>query len=96
MGFLHLLKFLFLQTFPILCDNQAACSLSQSPSILAHSKHINIQHHFTRKHVQAGSFSITWLPTTDMSANIFTKFPPFPLFSCHHDVLGLSIPPSLS
>ena len=57
--------------------------------------HENIRHHFIRDHVLAGSFSTTWIPTADMPADIFTKVLPFPVFSRHRDVLGLSTPPSL-
>ena len=41
--FLKILKFPVPQPFPILSDNQAACSLqvSHSPVISAHSKHID-------------------------------------------------------
>ena len=93
--FLTLLKFPIPQPSPILSDNQATCSLSHSPAILACSKHIDICHHFIHDHVQDGSFSTTWIPTADMLADIFTKALPFPIFSHHHDVLGLSVPPSL-
>jgi hypothetical protein len=93
--FLKFLKFPVPRPFPILSDNQAACSLSNSLAISARSKHIDIHHHFIREHVQSGSFSTTWLPTTDMPADIFTKVLPFPAFSRHRDVLGLSIPLSL-
>ena len=93
--FLRLLKFPVPRPFPILSDNQAACSLSNSPAISARSKHIDIRHHFIRTHVQNGSFSTTWIPTEDMPADIFTKILPFPTFSRHRDVLGLSTPPSL-
>ena len=94
--FLEILKFPVPRPFPILSDNQAACSLSNSPAISARSKHIDIRHHFIRDHVLDGSFSTTWIPTADMPADIFTKPLPFPVFSRHRDVLGLSIPPTLS
>ena len=94
--FLEVLKFPVPRPFPILSDNQAACSLSNSPAISARSKHIDIRHHFIHDHVLDGSFSTTWIPTADMPADIFTKPLPFPVFSRHRDVLGLSIPPSLS
>ena len=93
--FLTVLKFPVPRPFPILSDNQAACSLSNSPAISTRSKHIDIRHHFIRDHVQSGSFSTTWIPTADMPADIFTKALPLPLFSRHRDVLGLSTPPSL-
>jgi hypothetical protein len=92
--FLTLLKFPIPRPFPILSDNQAACSLSNSPSISTRSKHIDIRHHFIREHIRAGSFSTTWIPTEDMPADIFTKALPFPSFSRHRDVLGLSVPSS--
>ena len=78
--------------FPILSDNQAACSLSNSIAISACSKHIDICHHFIRAHVQDGSFSTTWIPTTDMPADIFTKPLDSVLFLKHRAVLGPSIP----
>ena len=62
----------------------------------ARSKHTDIRHHFIRDHVLNGSFSTTWIPTSDMPADIFTKLLPLPAFSRHHDILGLSVPPSLS
>ena len=90
--FLGFLRFPVPRPFPILSDNQAACSLSNSPAISARSKHIDIRHHFIRAHVQDGSFSTIWIPTADMPADIFTKPLPFPVFRRHRDVLGLSIP----
>ena len=90
--FLGLLKLPCPRPFPILSDNQAACALSNSPTVSTCSKHIDIQHHFIHVHVTSGSFSTTWIPTGDMPADIFTKALHFPLFSCHRDVLGLSIP----
>ena len=90
--FLGLLRFPVPRPFPILSDNQVACSLSNSPAISARSKHTDIRHHFIHAHVQDGSFSTIWIPTTDMPANIFMKTLPFSVFSRHHDVLGLSTP----
>jgi len=92
--FLSLLKFPVPCPFPILSDNQAACSLSNSPAISARSKHIDIRHHFIRGHIQAGTFLTMWIPTEDMPADIFTKALPFLSFSHHRNILGLSIPPS--
>ena len=94
-AFLTLLQFPVPSPFPILSDNQAACSLSHSPAVSARSKHIDIRHHFIRDLVQNGSFSTTWIPTGDMPADIFTKALPFPIFSRHRNILGLSIPSSL-
>jgi hypothetical protein len=78
--------------FPILSDNQATCSLSNSLAISSRSKHIDIRHHFLRAHIQDGSFSTTWIPTEDMPADIFTKPLNSVLFTRHRNVLGMSIP----
>ena len=43
-----------------------------------------------------GSFATTWIPTSDMPADIFTKPLGSILFLRHCDVLGLSIPLSSS
>jgi Reverse transcriptase (RNA-dependent DNA polymerase)/GAG-pre-integrase domain len=83
--FLELLRFPVPRPFPILCDNQAACSLSNSLAVSARSKHIDVRHHFLRDHVQAGSFSTTWIPTEDMPADIFTKSLPSIVFSRHRE-----------
>ena len=91
--FLGLLRLPVPRPFPILSDNQAACALSNSSSISARSKHIDIRHHFIRDHVSAGSFTTTWIPTEDMPADIFTKPLSLVPFSRHRDVLGLSVPP---
>ena len=90
--FLGLLRLPVPRPFPILSDNQAACSLSNSTAISARSKHIDIRHHFLRDHVRAGSLTTTWIPTEDMPADIFTKILPSIAFSRHRDVLGLSVP----
>lgn len=78
--FLEVLKFLVPRPFPILSGNQAACSLSNLPALSARSKHIDIRHHFIRNHVLNGSFATTWIPTSDMPADIFTKLLSFPIF----------------
>ena len=57
--FLEVLKFPIPRPFPILSDNQATCSLSHMPAISAHSKYIDIRHHFIHDHVLTGSFSTT-------------------------------------
>ena len=92
--FLSFMNFPFPHPFPILSDNQAACSLSNSISISAQSKHIDIHHYFICAHIHDGSFSTIWIPTTDMPADIFMKSLSSILFLCHHTVLGLSVPPS--
>ena len=89
--FLTLLSLPIPHLFPLFSNNQAAISLSSSLSISSRSKHIDIRHHFLRSHISDGSFSITWIPTTDMPADIFTKSLPDTVFSRHRSVLNLVI-----
>jgi hypothetical protein len=90
--FLGLLNLPVLHPFPILSDNQAMCSLSNSPALSSRLKHIDIRHHFIRALIQDGSFTTTWIPTADMPADIFTKSLNHTIFSKHRAVLGLLIP----
>jgi len=93
--FCSLLKFPFTILFPLFSDNQAALSLSTSESISARSKHIDIKHHLFRSHIRDGSFSVNWIETSEMLANIFTKpLSPF-LFNKHKQSLGLVLLSSL-
>jgi len=98
---LWLCVFLTLLALPVPCpfsifsDNQAAISLSSSTSLSSRSKHIDIRYHFLRSHISDGSFIITWIPSVDMPADIFTKPLPDPVFSRHRSVLGLVPLPSL-
>ncbi len=94
--FCSLLKFPFTTPFPLFSDNQAALSLSTSESVSARSKHIDIKHHFIRSHIKNGSFSVNWIETSEMPADIFTKpLLPF-LFNKHRQALGLILLPSFS
>ena len=75
--------------FPLLSDNQSACSLANNSAITSRSKHIDIRHHFIRDHIADGTFCTNWIPTSDMPADIFTKPLALPLFIKHRTSLGL-------
>jgi len=93
--FCSLLKFPFSIPFTLFSDNQATLSLSTSETISARSKHIDIKHHFIHSHIKDGSFSVNWIETSDMPADILTK-PLLPsLFIKHRQALGLIPLPSL-
>ena len=92
--FLSLLRLPVPIPFPLFSDNQAAIALSSSPSISSRSKHIDIRYHFLCSHISDGSFSTSWIPTSDMPADIFTKALPESSFTRHRLVLGL-VPLSL-
>jgi len=63
-----------------------------NPFLLA--PNIDIKHHFIRSHIVDGTFSTTWLSTSDMPADIFTKQLPLPIFVKHRTSLGLFSVPS--
>jgi len=71
------------------CDNQGAIALTKNPEYHARTKHIDIQYHFIRQHVEAGAIQLTYCPTYKMTADIFTKPLPRPQFQKH--VLGLGV-----
>jgi len=90
--FLTIHRLPILQLFPLLCDNQSAIALVESEAVSSCSKHIDVHYHFIRDHISDGSFQTTWIPTSDMTANIFTKPLLPPLFLKHRDSLGLISP----
>ena len=87
--FLTLTKLHTPHSFPLLCDNQSARLIASSDSVSSRTKHIDVRYHFIREHVANGSFPLHWIPTSDMTADIFTKSLPTVLFQRHRDSLGL-------
>ena len=57
----------------ILEDNQSATAMAKNSTGHRRTKHIDINHHFIKEAVQAGTISVSHCPTVDMLADIFTK-----------------------
>ena len=57
----------------IICDNNAAITLSEDPAFHARVKHFDICYHFLRERVQSGDISLSYINTKDNIADIFTK-----------------------
>lgn len=76
-------------TIQIFCDNNGAIKLTENPVFHAHSKHIDIRHHFVREVLSQGAISITHISTTDMASDFLTKALP-PKFKRCLSLLGLS------
>jgi len=73
----------------IQCDNQGAIALTKNPEYHARTKHIDIQFHFIRHHVETEYIKPSHCPTNKMTADIFTKPVPRPQFTKH--LLGLGL-----
>src|SRR5437667_7876310 len=57
----------------LFCDNQGAISLAKNPTHHAKTKHVDVQLHFIRDHVEKGTIKIEYCPTEDMLADIMTR-----------------------
>ena len=57
----------------ILEDNQSAIAMAKNSVAHKRTKHIDIKHDFIRETVQAGTINLSYCPTADMLADIFTK-----------------------
>ena len=56
-------------------DNQGAIALAKNPGFHARSKHIDIQYHLIRQHMDpdTGTITLEYRPTDDTTADILTK-----------------------
>ena len=61
------------QAVVIYCDNQGAMALAKNPQFHARTKHIDIQHHYVREQVNAGSVALEYVPTEKQVADGLTK-----------------------
>ena len=68
-------------------DNKGAKDLMTNWSVGGRTRHINVKQYFIRDLKEAGLLKIEWTPTKDMTADIFTKNLPAPLFEKHARVL---------
>ena len=87
--FCHSIDIPFPHPLPLLSDNQSAIGMTKLNMVSNHAKHINIQYHFIRDHVAQGAIIIKWIPTKDMTADIFTKPLPLLIHLHHSSSLGL-------
>ena len=55
------------------CDNQAVISMTKNPSHHSKSKHIDVRCHFVREAVVNNKVYVTYCPTGEMLADVFTK-----------------------
>jgi reverse transcriptase-like protein len=58
---------------PLLCDSTSAISVAKNPVLHSKTKHIEVRFHFLRDHVEKGDIELSYVPTHDQLADIFTK-----------------------
>jgi len=64
---------ILLNKIPINCDNTSAINLSKNFVMHSRTKHIEIRHHFLRKHIANGTCDIKFIGTEFQLADLFTK-----------------------
>lgn len=58
---------------PLLCDNQATVKMTEDPKHDSRLKHVDVQWHWLPEQVDYKRLDISYIPTIDMVADIFTK-----------------------
>ena len=54
-------------------DNQGAIALAKNPVHHKRSKHIDVKYHYVRLEIQNRAVSLTYVPTDNNVADVFTK-----------------------
>ncbi|KAI3776873.1 hypothetical protein L1987_46663 [Smallanthus sonchifolius] len=78
----------------VYCDNVSAIYLSGNPVQHQRTKHIELDIHFVREHVQKGLVRIIHMPSRFQIADIFTKGLPRVLFDDFRSNLSIRLPPA--
>ncbi len=71
-------------------DNQSALAIAENLCYHKRTKHFDIKHHYIRDQVQRGVMKLQYLPTTQMTADIFTKALPRQAHELHMLSLGMT------
>ena len=73
----------------LLVDNQSVIALVENPIFHAHSKHIEVHHHWMCEKTGDGTIQLEYVPMADQVMDIFTKPLNSEKFQKFRDALGL-------
>lgn len=73
----------------IFCDNTSAISISKNPVMHSKTKHIPIKYHFLREQVANQAVQLSYIPSKEQIADIFTKPLPTAQFEYLRQKLGV-------
>ena len=73
----------------LLCNNQGAIALANDNKFHVRTKHIDMRHHFIREVVKEEKIKVTYIPTEENIADIFTKVLARPKYKGFIERLGL-------
>ena len=62
-----------IKAIPLMCNNTSSVSMGKNPVHHKRTKHIDVRHHFLRDNVEKGNIVLTYYPTEEQIADIFTK-----------------------
>jgi hypothetical protein len=62
------------------CDNESSIKIARNPVFHSKTKHITVHYHFTREKLESGEIRLTYIPTGEQVADLFTKPLGRPLF----------------
>ena len=57
----------------IFCDNQGSMTLAKDPRMHKRSKHIDVHYHFVREKIDEEKVTISYVPSEENIADMFTK-----------------------
>jgi hypothetical protein len=87
---LKLIGFAQLDPTSFCCDNVGSNILTKDATFHARTKHVDIQHHYVREHVEGKDIHFPYIPTHENPADAFTKSLPRPCFTKHRERMGLT------
>lgn len=58
---------------PMFCDNKSAIQLAKNPQFHKRTKHIDVKYHYVRSCKKNATVVITYVPTKEQFADLFTK-----------------------